>query len=313
MPYVHANVAVEVQEQRLEGEADQLHRDAALHVVVPVGHVRSVASDRSGEDAHESEAGRDHAGLGLSQQATRIFGGGRVAVRSFEVLVVVETQHVVHLQLHTEAAGVLEGEDPSDRLSGHGHEAVVQLRLGAVCHDVVALQVDVVALRTVVREQLSEIVLFTVIRSKTRGVTKYVTPAPRFPQPHEMALALPTTSRENIVDVQKCSNDQEHSLHTTSPVAIAQRSYNETAEDGAGERDDVGVRHLVFRELELLLDRGHERWDGEPPEECNEEGQPRVVERSHVRALEAEEPDFGGFVALVRIGANVKGELAWLF
>ncbi|GMF28732.1 unnamed protein product [Phytophthora lilii] len=90
-----------------------------------------------------------------------------------------------------------------------------------------------------------------------------------------------------------------------SPVAD-----NEASNDCVGERHDIRVGDLVFRQIELLFNGRHDRWDGKPTEEGDEERQPRVVKSSHVRALKAEEPNFCGFVTLLRVGADVEGELA---
>ena len=49
-----------------------------------------------------------------------------------------------------------------------------------------------------------------------RGITHCVTPPPRFPQPAVTALAVPTTDRENMIEVWYCVRTNEA---PTSPMA----------------------------------------------------------------------------------------------
>ena len=61
------------------------------------------------------------------------------------------------------------------------------------------------------------------------------------------------------------------------------------------DRGDVDVGDLILGESELALDDGHQRRDGEPREEADEERHPAHVERAHLRRREREQVDAGCF------------------
>ncbi len=68
--------------------------------------------------------------------------------------------------------------------------------------------------------------------------------------------------------------DEDDTHWNSGTVLITDRSIDETHEDGSGDRANVGSPDLLFVEVETLLYLRHERSDGEPDEERDEEAEP---------------------------------------
>ena len=68
--------------------------------------------------------------------------------------------------------------------------------------------------------------------------------------------------------------------------AIAQPAHEQPRHDRDRHRADDAPADLILGELQLVADDRHQRRDAEPGEEAQKEGDPRHVERPHVRRRE---------------------------
>jgi hypothetical protein len=104
-----------------------------------------------------------------------------------------------------------------------------------------------------------------------------------------------------------CSKAQNDTEKDTGTPFVTTRTKDETHKDGTTNTNNVRSPKVLLGEVKGFLDFWQERGDREPDEESNKKGEPRAVECSHVRTLEAKHLDLSGFVILVRVNTDIVG------